>query len=110
MTPADQSRNIIPTRIAEATLGLTKNTFSAGAHGGGYYFLVTKLTPGTFAFTALCVAGVVGCVLWWAAANRTRELMSFWNDSEADIERKEWDTIPLFSSDRFRQLEKVRKE
>ena len=108
MTPADQSKNVVPTRIAEATLGLTRNTFSAGTHGGGYYFLVTKLTSGTAEFAALCVAGVVLCFLWWAAAGRTRDLMSFWNDCAAIIERAEPGTVAVFSSYRFRQLEDAR--
>jgi hypothetical protein len=34
--------------------------------------------------------------------------MSFWNDSAAENERAESDTIPVFSSDRFRQLENAR--
>jgi hypothetical protein len=94
--------------VTEATLGLTKNTFSAGAHGAGLYTLVTKLTPGTFEYGGVCVIGIFGTLLWLAQAHRTRNLMSYWNRTAAAVELAEEGTVEVFSGQEFRGLENAR--
>ena len=45
MTPTDQHKDTLIGRTTEATLGLTKNTFSAGAHGGALYYMIRQESP-----------------------------------------------------------------
>lgn len=108
MTPTDQHKDTNVARSLEATLGWAKNAFFASVHGGGFYFVVTRLQLGSFELGIACIGGVIGAVLWLGAASRVRTMMSFWNDSLRITEQAEPDTIPVFSSPTFGEIENAR--
>lgn len=108
MTPTDQHKETMVARTLEATLGWGKNTFFAGALGGAFYFVITRLAPGTLEYTGACFGGVIGSVLWYGTAHRVRNMMSLWNRFLGVIERVEPDTIRVFSSPDFEEVEGAR--
>lgn len=106
---ADQYRDVTSSRTVEATLGLTKNTFFAGAHSGAFYYIINNLTPGTPAFTTACIARVLGAMLWFASAYRTHRMMSSWNDFLSEIERADPEyLVEVYSNPTFEEIEDAR--
>ena len=110
MTPADQNKTGMAGRTLEATLGLTRNTFYAGTHAAAFYFLLGKYPIGSLEFTCACFGGVVGACLWYAAARRTRQLMTMWNLFMAVTEAADPapNMVYIFGSTLFRTLERRR--
>ena len=109
MTPADQHRDTKDVRATEATLGLTRNTFFAGAHGGGFYFVITRPEFQTLELISACIGGLIGAGLWLAAIRRSRDLMGLWNSFLGEIEAQDPDRpTPVFSSPRFLEIENAR--
>jgi hypothetical protein len=100
--------DVIQVRNTEVNLGWIRNTFYSGFNSAIFWLLVSRLRPGTFRYTALCIGGMALSVFWLITAIRSRAWMTYWHSCLGKLETAEMDVthVSVFAGPAFDKMDK----